>query len=198
MKFILALICICSAALLIYFQYPKQVNSLEKPWPELGTMVHTHNGVPIYSNGENYTISHGKHYATDGYYYGHKWQCVEYVKRYYHDAHQHHMPDVWGHAKSFFDPTLGHGELNTPRGMVQYHNQGTEPPQVDDLLVWGSESSYGHVAIISKVEANSVTIVQQNVKNRPTQKLSLTKSNNSYQLGEKSKKNLPLGWLRIP
>ncbi|MEO1856731.1 MAG: hypothetical protein ABGY95_05115 [Rubritalea sp.] len=69
-------------------------------WPEHGKIVHTHNGVPIYSNGTQVFKSSGKHTTEDGYYYGRKWQCVEFIKLYYHDAHDHHMPNVWGSPKT--------------------------------------------------------------------------------------------------
>jgi len=71
---------------------------------KLGDIVYTHNNVPIYSNGDAVYQSHGKHFSKDGYYYGRKWQCVEFIKRYFYDYCGHSMPNVWGHAKDFFDP----------------------------------------------------------------------------------------------
>ena len=44
---------------------------------EVGSGLDTYRGVSVYENGSSVTTSHGKHYATDGYYYGQKWQCVE-------------------------------------------------------------------------------------------------------------------------
>lgn len=37
-----------------------------------------------------------------GYYYGYKWQCVEYIKRFYYEAKGHKMPDSYGNAKDFW------------------------------------------------------------------------------------------------
>ena len=49
----------------------------------IGTVLDHENGVAIYSNGDEAYKSHGKHFSKDGYYYGRRWQCVEFVKRYY-------------------------------------------------------------------------------------------------------------------
>lgn len=164
----------------------------QEPWPDVGEQVHSYNNVPIYSNGEKVYTSYGKHYAESGYYYGRKWQCVEFVKRYYHDAHNHRMPNVWGHAKSFFNTTVKHGELNSERGMRQFTNGSTEKPEVDDLLVW-NEGEYGHVAIISEVNEDSITVVQQNIKNAATASYPLTRSNKRFTIQSKPR---PAGWLR--
>ncbi|SUD83261.1 Uncharacterised protein [Stutzerimonas stutzeri] len=54
----------------------------------------------------------GGNLSKDGYNLGLRYQCVEFVKRYYFERHGHRMPDTYGHAKSFFDPSLGDGALN--------------------------------------------------------------------------------------
>ncbi len=170
----------------------------EKPTQKKGNIIHTYNKVHIYSNGNNFTTSQGNHYASDGYYYGQKWQCVEFVKRYFHIAHKHHMPNVWGHAKNFFNPKIKHGKHNSERNMTQFHNGKNQPPKVNDLIVWNNMSSFGHVAIISKVNANSITVVQQNIPNQPIEKIPYSKINNKHQVGTPHSGNQPIGWLRIP
>lgn len=202
MKFtpILILATLAGAAGAIYYHHYAQTDQLASSksqppiWPATGEVVFVHNGVPIYSNGEEYLISHGKHYAADGYYYGHHWQCVEFIKRYFHDAHQHDMPNVWGHAVNFFDPEIQHSQLNPARNMHQYYNNASEPPKAEDLLVWGGK--YGHVAIISEVHDDYIVIVQQNIKHQPQARLPLLKMDDIYVLDPESDKQ-PLGWLRI-
>lgn len=163
--------------------------------PPVGAIVDRENGVPVYSNGKEAYTSHGKHYsADDGYYYGRRWQCVEFVKRYYHARFRHHMPDVWGHAKSYFDPKIKHGEINPQRGLIQYRNHNDQAPQPEDLLVY-THGEYGHVAIISKVEENHVELIQQNVAGYPRVKIPLTKTPEGWLLGGSNK---PAGWLRLP
>ncbi len=130
---------------------------------EPGTPVDTLNGVIVYYNG---AVSHvdGRNVSSDGYNLGLKWQCVEFVKRYYYEYHQHKMPDSYGHAVDFFDPALDHGAYNKRRGLFQYQLPGTEKPEEGDLIVFDKTygNAYGHVAIISRVDSGEVEIVQQN------------------------------------
>jgi surface antigen len=113
-------------------------------------------GVEIYKNlGEN-----TRHLSEDGYNYGLKWQCVEFVKRYYYDKLGHEMPDTYGHAKHFFDKSLPDGAYNKARGLYQYSNNGTNVPEKGDLIVFNGR--YGHVAIVDKVYKKLVLIYQQN------------------------------------
>src|SRR5215216_5426914 len=74
----------------------------------VGRKLDAYRDVEVLDNGWLYTRSYGRHYAPDGYYYGQKWQCVEFIKRFYFLAHGHRMPDVMGHALDFFDPLVPH------------------------------------------------------------------------------------------
>ncbi|WP_413044376.1 hypothetical protein [Pseudomonas sp. YJ42] len=62
----------------------------------------------------------GRNLTQDGYNLGLRYQCVEFVKRYYFERHGHRMPDSYGHAKDFFDPQVGDGALNARRGLLQF------------------------------------------------------------------------------
>ncbi|WP_242941926.1 CHAP domain-containing protein [Desulfonispora thiosulfatigenes] len=148
--------------------------------------------VAVYYNGTEYTTSHGKHYSADGYYYGLKWQCVEYVKRFYYEAKKHPLPNLFGNAKDFYDPNLAHGEFNADRGLVQYKNGGNIAPMPDDILVF-THATYGHVAIITEVGSDYIEIIQQNVGNKTREKFKLTVKGNSYII---EAKNPPTVWLR--
>lgn len=163
-------------------------------WPDCGQQVGSFEGVVIYSNGAEVYKSHGKNFAEDGYYYGHQWQCVEFVKRYYYETRKHRMPNVWGHAKSYFKDELAHRELNAERGMIQYANGGDEAPMPGDLIVW-NKGPYGHVAIVSKVGADSIEVAQQNIKGKPFETIQMTMNSGAYQVGGETG---PAGWLRIP
>lgn len=160
----------------------------------IGAKIADYQGVPAYQNGTKIEVSHGKHYANDGYYYGQKWQCVEYVKRFYYDALKHRMPNVWGHAADFFDPETEHGAINSARGLVQYKNGNNVAPKPDDLLVFRHDG-FGHVAIITKVTKNTIEVIQQNVHGSPTSVHTLTRGKEGYTVGEKHQ---PAGWLRLP
>lgn len=191
-KKIILLFVALTAVLLLFLlkRYPVQVlkNSLT-----IGDTLDCFNGVYILNNGADYSKSHGKSYSADSsYYYGKKWQCVEFVKRYYYEFLHHKMPNGFGHAHSFFNKTIEHGKLNKDRGLIQFKNGGNQIPKVNDLLVF--DGQYGHVAIVSKVSEDEIEVVQQNIYMTPRQTFVLKKENNCYTVGEKRK---PLGWLRL-
>ncbi|OCG56742.1 MULTISPECIES: CHAP domain-containing protein [unclassified Gilliamella] len=127
---------------------------------KIGNVIDEFNGVNVYYNGSINNVS-GRNIAKDGYNLGLKYQCVEFIKRYYYQRFNHKMPNSYGHAKDFFDPTIADGKINRQRNLLQFHNGSPTKPQVDDIMVlnW---TSYGHVAIISKVTDNEIEIVQQN------------------------------------
>src|SRR5699024_11163535 len=106
----------------------------------------------------------GRNLTPDGYNLGLKYQCVEFVKRYYYEHYNHKMPDSYGHAKDFFIEGLSDGAFVKRRNLYQYSNPGKTKPKEGDLLVYGPTAfnAYGHVAIVSKVKRNKIEIIQQN------------------------------------
>ena len=133
------------------------------PRCRVGQEIDRLNGVPVFYNG-GVGHSSGRNVAPDGYNLGLKYQCVEFVKRYYYAHLSHKMPDSYGHAKQFFDAALPDGTRNIQRDLVQYANGSKSRPRPDDLLVFGPSllNRYGHVAIVSAVDDTAVEIVQQN------------------------------------
>jgi len=133
------------------------------PGRDVGAVVDEFNGVKVYYNG-GVNNAEGRNLSRDGYNLGIKYQCVEFVKRYYFERFGHRMPDPFGHAKDFYDAGTAQGALNRKRGLVQYRNAQSEKPQVDDLIVFPSTlfNPYGHVAIVAGVTEREVEIVQQN------------------------------------
>lgn len=127
---------------------------------KIGMVVDEFNGVKVYYNGSISNVS-GRNVAKDGYNLGLKYQCVEFIKRYYYERFDHKMPDSYGHAKDFFDDSIPDGSLNPKRNLLQFYNGSPTKPQVDDIIVF-DWSKYGHVAIISKVTDNEIEIIQQN------------------------------------
>lgn len=172
----------------------EKVEAPPEELPKVGDIVTNYRSIPVYSNGEKYTLSYGKNYSANQYYYGQKWQCVEFVKRFYHDAFKHQMPSVWGHAIGYYDPTVLHGKFNKDRGMYQFKNGGATSPQPDDLLVFDF-APYGHVSVISAVRENEIEVVQQNIAGKPRQIYRLEKIDGLFTIVAKNK---PIGWLRLP
>ena len=103
------------------------------------------------------------------------------------------MPDGLGNARDFFNPDLQQGEVNARRGLVQYRNGGNVGPEPDDLIVF-TDTNYGHVAIVTKVTADTVEVIQQNVYGRTRDRYALSVKDGQYFVGTKRK---PAGWLRI-
>lgn len=166
------------------------------PWAQ-GNVVTTFDGVPVYDNGPLFAVSHGRHYAPDGYYFGQKWQCVEFIKRYLYQTRGHRMPDVMGHAVSFFDPSVPQGGVNAARGMVQYKAGGNEAPKKGDLIVFAGAGGYGHVGIVVAAGADFIEVAQQN-KPPARERIELAATS------DKGIRSIPLsglpalGWLRLP
>lgn len=162
-----------------------------------GTQIDELNGVGIYYNG-GVNQSHGRNLTASGYNLGIKYQCIEFVKRYYYERFGHQMPDSYGHAKTFFDQTLPDGALNKQRALLQYHNGSNTMPAPDDIIVYAPSlfNPYGHVAIVAQVNPYAVVIAQQNAgpvySSREAIPLSL--QDNRYRLGS----GRVLGWLRLP
>lgn len=162
---------------------------------EIGDAVDSLNGVKVYYNGAVGNTGE-RHKAADGYNYGLRWQCVEFVKRYYNDYLHHKMPDTYGHAKDFFDSGLEDGALNKKRNLTQYKNGCKTAPRVNDLVIFAPHSfnPYGHVAIISKADTAEIEIIQQNpgpsAPSRETYQL--TYKNGRYTVDRSDL----LGWLR--
>lgn len=162
---------------------------------EVGDTVDSLNGVYVYYNNSVSNVS-GRNITDDGYNLGLKYQCVEFVKRYYYEHLDHKMPDSYGHAKDFFVKGLADGKMVKRRNLIQYTNPSNSVPKVNDLLVYDGTTfnKYGHVAIVSKVSDRKIEIIQQNPG-------ALELSRETYNLIKKDGKwkieqDKVLGWLR--
>ena len=171
MKYFLSTALFCS---LIYFLYSgsgtSEINQGPKPIeksisitpPKSHEVIDIFEGVPIYANG-HIRNNYGRHLTTDGYNLGLKWQCVEFVKRYYYEKLGHKMPDSYGHARDFFDKNIGTG-WNEARGLYQFENGNFEKPETRSIVGFDGNASneFGHVAIISAVNKTEIEVVQYN------------------------------------
>lgn len=180
--------------LLGYLGYRVQKHIINKD-DKIGKAIDSLHGVKVYYNG---SIDHvqGRNLSEDGYNLGLKYQCVEFVKRYYYEHYRHKMPDSYGHAKDFFNNNLEDGAFNTKRALIQYTNPSKSKPKEGDLLIYSGHvgNPYGHVAIVSEVGKDFVKIIQQN----PGVSAS---SRAQYSLIQETKKwridnGRILGWLR--
>lgn len=161
----------------------------------VGQRIDSLNGIVVYYNGGVDNVTE-RNTSADGYNLGLKYQCVEFVKRYYYEHLGHKMPDSYGHAKDFYDKTVPDGQINGKRDLRQFSNPGSTKPAVSDLLIFDGSllNKYGHVAIVSNVEENQIEIIQQNPG-------PFGKSREIYPLDNKEGKwkinnSKILGWLR--
>lgn len=165
--------------------------------PSNGDVVDQLNGIPVYFN---YPIGHssGQNFAADGYYLGLRYQCVEFVKRYYYGRFKHRMPNARGNAVDYFDANTADGAFNSKRGLLQFHNGSQQGPQPEDILVFGARpgNPYGHIAIISSVGPDSLEIIQQNPG--PSRRSRMTLSLSRLDSGITVQNPRVLGWLRLP
>ena len=163
----------------------------------VGEIVDNFDGVAVYYNG-GVSHSSGRNLAPDGYNLGIKYQCVEFVKRYYYQHFNHRMPNAYGHAVQFFDPEVGDGEVNKARGLLQFRNGSAKPPRAGDILVFNrwQLNPYGHVAIVSRAGEAGIEIVQQNggpfASSRETLGLAVVDGRWTVAASR------VLGWLRLP
>jgi surface antigen len=154
----------------------------------VGEVVDTLNGVKVYYNG-GVSNSEGRNLTEDGYNIGVKYQCVEFIKRYYYEHLQHKMPDTYGNAIDYYDTTLKDSMHNKKRNLIQFSNPSKAKPKENDIIIFDKTlfNRYGHVAIISKVEDSLIEIIQQNpgpfVSSR--EKIKLRKQNNLWIIDNK-------------
>jgi hypothetical protein len=152
----------CGATLFAGYSYGTRINFNRER--QVGDRIDSLNGVAIYFNGGvNHVV--GRHLSADGYNLGLRYQCVEFVKRYYYERFAHRMPDSYGHARDFFEDAVPDGALNPRRALLQFANgTRTGPPRPDDIIVFGPSlfNPYGHVAIVTTTNPASIEIAQQN------------------------------------
>ena len=160
---------------------------------EEGSKMDSLNGVYVYYNGSIGNVS-GRNLAPDGYNLGLKYQCVEFVKRYYYERLGHSMPNTYGHAKDFFDPSLQDGQFNEERNLIQFTNPSSTKPEENDLIIFSGTvfNRYGHVAIISELKEDKIQVIQQNVGSTSRDEFSLEFKNNIWRIVHPG----VLGWLR--
>jgi surface antigen len=185
--FVILLLC---GAAMFFLKYNRQPKSYK-----IGEAIDSLNGIKVYYNGNISHIS-GRSRGSGNYNIGLKYQCVEFVKRYYYEHLNHKMPEPAGDAKDFYDKSVPDGLLNSNRGLIQFSNPGSSKPKEDDLLVFGGTifNSFGHVAIVSGVSDDALEIIQQNPGPMAGSrvKFALSHKNGKWKI---ECKNL-LGWLR--
>jgi surface antigen len=188
-KIYLPLITLLLVLLGVFFisRNPKKVTH------EIGTPIDSLNGVYVFYNGPTNKNISGRNTTHDNYNLGLKYQCVEFMKRYYYEHLNHKMPNSYGNAIHFFEDTLADGQTNEIRDLTQYTNPSVEKPKVNDIIIFDGTlfNEFGHVAIVSKVNRSNIEIIQQNSP-KTRENLHLKNTKGKWLIKNKRIK----GWLR--
>lgn len=164
-----------------------------------GSYLGQFRAVSVYSNEtvsryQCYYTSDCKNYV-GGVYTGVKWQCVEYVRRYYLTVFRTDLAARWtGDAYYWYENATAMGLDRHQNGVSQ------SAPQVGDILASKDTSTgVGHVAIVKRVTDNRLYTAQQNFSNDAAdldKELILTRnSNGTYTVSGYAGIQ---GWLRLP
>ncbi len=153
--------------------FPKDVTKGTKEPAPFGTMTGVFMGVPAFScDYESITFNHVRsffvhHNKDHGLYYGYKYQCVEYSRRFLIHTHGVTFGDV-GMAYEIYDiPFVTRIRDKSQVPWASYPNGSTIRPVPGCVLLWheGGEFRYtGHVAIVTEVTDNWVRVAEQNVE----------------------------------
>ncbi|WP_157882917.1 CHAP domain-containing protein [Deinococcus soli (ex Cha et al. 2016)] len=183
----------------------KRTMRANKDW---GAEIGSIDGVKAYHNdglkSPEESVSGDRNYSRDGskYEYGLKWQCVEFVRRYYYDKLGVEFAPRSGNAEDYFDKNTPDGNTNSRRKLTQFKIGSTEKPKYQDLIIFGPNpfSSVGHVAIVSSSSDDNFTIAQQNVGVKFTDTIGLENKSVAgkkiYKISQSHRSLNVMGWLR--
>lgn len=168
-------------------------------------------GVAIYSS--NYGSLDPRRYPEDAdfrsyignEYMGHKWQCVEFARRFLFLNYGCVFTDV-GMAWEIFSLRFLRQVVNDNILPLQaFANGSKRAPQAGALLIWqkgGEFHETGHVAVITQLLDDKVRIAEQNVIHSPlplgqqwTRELRMTVENGTYTLHDTFNDTEILGWM---
>ncbi len=179
--------------------------------PRSGHYWATPRGVAIYSS--DYSSLDPQEYEDDAVfrsyiddeYMGHKWQCVEFARRFLFLNYGVVFTDV-GMAWEIFSLRFLREVVNDNILPLQaFPNGSPRAPVAGALLIWdkgGEFKDTGHVAIITQLHGNKVRIAEQNVIHSPlpqgqqwTRELEMVVENGCYTLKDTFDDTTILGWM---
>lgn len=168
-------------------------------------------GVAIYSSDyssidkEDYSANDSFRSYVGNEYMGHKWQCVEFARRFLYLHYGAVFTDV-GMAYEIFSLRFLRKTIDDDILPLQaFANGSKQTPTVGALLVWQEGGEFkvtGHVAIITEVLADKVRIAEQNVIHTRlpagqqwTRELALTIKDGHYFIHDTFDNTTLLGWM---
>lgn len=151
-----------------------------------GDAMGTYGGVTAYYNPSGYVSN--EYNLNNTVNTGMKWQCVEYVNRYYHQIYGMNIRISGQNAVDYY----GNADQ---RGLDAYPNGGLVAPQPGDILCL-SGNTYGHVAIIREVNASNIRVIQQNSGSADYVNFSFPRTGNNINGTQLGSAYTVQGWLR--
>ena len=155
------------------------------------------NNVISYANNNTDANNYVNNIYANNIYTGLKWQCVEFARRYLIINYNITFDSI-DNAYNIFDlPYFISLKNNMIIPIRKYVNGSKTPPMKDSLLIWNSDhKKTGHVAIITNINNDMITIAEQNYNNNSwngnnySRKLKIVFDNGYY-----IKSNNILGWI---
>ncbi len=143
---------------------------------KFGTVIGIAPGnVPVYSSdyktADDAELPTRQSYRSyvDGIYMGHKWQCVEFARRWLYTNYGYVFDDIAMAYDIFRLRYVLRIQDNERLPLHSFRNGARRLPEVGCLLIWeegGEFETTGHVAIVTEVTPDYVRIVEQNVGDR--------------------------------
>jgi hypothetical protein len=141
---------------------------------------------------------------------GHKWQCVEFARRWWLSELDVYLPSVPRACDIFTTLTKvkSFGNDKTTYVALRMHSQGESisRPAVHDAIIWmkTEQAPVGHIAIVSEVTETYVRIAEQNVENDMmwkgetyTREFSLERNSETGSWFIRDDEDPILGWVRV-
>lgn len=155
---------------------PKNVNRETTDPAKFGTVLGiAPGGVPVYScdydSADDNELPNRQAYRSvvDDIYMGHKWQCVEFARRWLYFNRGYVFDDVPMAYDIFRLRSVRVIDDGTRLPLHSFSNGSKRHPEPGCLLIWdegGEFETTGHVAIVTEVTPEYVRFVEQNVRNQ--------------------------------
>jgi glutathionylspermidine amidase/synthetase len=147
------------------------------PPAKFGTIIGIAPGdVPVYSSdyasADDNELPTRQSYRSyvDDVYMGHKWQCVEFARRWLYRSYGYVFDDIAMAYDIFRLRTVRLIDGNRLLPLQSFRNGSRRPPAPGCLLIWnegGEFETTGHVAIVTEVTPDYVRVAEQNFGDRP-------------------------------
>lgn len=141
-----------------------------KEYGDYGEIIgKTKEGVICYSNKDKkYNKYNYNKYNNSKIYTGEKWECVEFVRRYFIETKNITFQQV-DNAYGIFDLNFFIDLKRTLPYTIYKYKNGQVKPLSNDIIIFHNKNTnngHGHVCIISDIENDKIKIIEQNYDNK--------------------------------